>query len=144
MTLVEALRDPVKRRAVVADGVLLVESEVARRRGLSGLAVKAGFQVVKATRPGVVAAALESLLPEFAPVLDPYLAAARASGDAFTYLSAHADSIADALLAVTDRKAKLSSHRGLKQAYGGLRGTARREVAQSVPGLARLVEKHLG
>jgi hypothetical protein len=144
LTLVEVLRDENRKRAVIADGVRLVESEVRARSGLSGMAVRTGYKALTAVRPGVVEAALTALLPEFAPVLDPFYAAGRAAGSVRDYFGSHAEPIADALLAVTDRRAATASHQGVKRAYQGLRGLARREVAQSVPGLARLIEKHVG
>lgn len=144
MTLTEILRDEARRRAVVVDGALLIEREVAARGGLSGFAVKAGYKALKAVRPGVVEVALAALLPEFAPAIDPLYAQARASGDLHAWFAAHADAIADALLAVTDRRAAVATQPGLKRVYAGLRATARREVAQSVPGLGRLIEKHVG
>jgi hypothetical protein len=144
VTLVEVLQDDARRRAVVADGARLVESEVALRSGLSGLAIKAGYKTLKSIRPGVVEQALGMLLPEFAPVLDPFYARGAASGDPAAYFTAHADAIADALLAVTDRRAAASSHGTLRRAYNGLRGTAKREVAASVPALARLIGRHAG
>jgi len=143
VTLVEVLRDETRRRAVVRDGVQVIDDEVASRGGLSGLALKAGYRAVQAVQPNMVAAALGMLLPEFAPVLDPFYAAGRAEGDVERHFRTHATAIADALLAVTDRRAKASSNAVVKKAYGALRGTAQREVAASVPRLAILIRRHV-
>ncbi len=138
------LKDEARKRRVVDDAATLVESEVALRTGFSGLAVKAGYRAIQAVKPGVVEAALSALLPEFAPAIDPFYARAKESGNLRAWFTSHADEIAEALLSVTDRRAAASSHATLKRAYGGLRGSARREVAQSVPALAGLIEKHVG
>ena len=143
MTLVEVLRDEAKRRAVVRDGVQVIDDEVASRGGLSGLALRAGYKAVQAVQPNMVASALNLLLPEFAPVLDPFYAAGRAEGDVERHFRTHSAAIADALLAVTDRRAAKSSNAVVKRAYASLRGTAQREVATSVPRLAGLIRRHV-
>lgn len=143
MTLVEVLGDPAKKAEVVRDAARLLDDEVAARGGLSGIALKAGYKTVKAVKPGVIESVLQVLLPEFAPVLDPYVAAGRKEGSLQAHFQRHADAIANGLLAVTDRRAERSSHATLKRAYGSLRGTAQREVAASVPKLAPLVDRHV-
>lgn len=143
MTLVSVLADPTKKSAVVRDAARLVEDEVEARGGLSGMALKAGYRAVKAVKPGIIEQVLHLLLPEFAPVLDPYVEKGRAEGDLGAHLRKHADAIANGLLGVTDRRAERSSNATLKRAYSTLRGSAQREVAASVPKLAPLIERHV-
>jgi hypothetical protein len=144
VTLVEVLRDDVRRRAVIHDGALLIDAEVASRSGLSGLALKAGYKAVKAMRPGIIEHALAALLPEFAPALDPFYERGRAEGDVDAYFRTHAQAIASALLAVTDRRAERGDNGALKRIYATLRSSAHREVAASVPRLGGLIRKHVG
>ena len=142
-TLVETLNDPIAMRAVISDSANLVESEVAKRGGLSGMALKAGYKTVKAIKPGIIHDALRSLLPEFAPAIDPHFATARESGDVQAYFRRESGPIADALLGVTDARAERAKNRVMKKVYGKLRGQARGQVEQSLPGLADLIERHV-
>jgi len=144
MSLVEVLRDPARRRAVVADGVRLIEEEVASKRGFSGAALKAGYKTVQRLKPGVVAHALEKLLPEFAPRVDPYYVEARAHGDVRAYFASRASEIADALLSVTDEKARSAKNPVMLKVYDSLRGQAHAHTAAAVPRLADLILKHVG
>lgn len=144
MSLVEVLRDPARRRAVVADGVQLIEEEVASKRGISGAALRAGYKTVQKLKPGIVAHALEALLPEFAPRVDPYYAQAAAQGDVRGYFRARAPEIADALLAVTDERSRTAKNAVLRKVYDSLRGQAHAHTAAAVPRLADLILKHVG
>jgi hypothetical protein len=143
-TLTAVLQNPAKRGAVIRDGVLLIDSEVKSKRGVSGLAVKAGFKAVKKVKPGIIAEALEMLMPEFAPAIDPIYAKGRDAGDAKNYLVRNADEVADALLKVTDTRAERAKNRVLIKVYRSLRSQARGHVVAAVPGLAGLIDKHLG
>ena len=144
MTLVEVLQDPTKKAAVIRDGVALIESEVSRKRGVSGLALKAGYKTVKALKPGIIPHMLGKLLPDFAPVVDPFYAKARETGNVGAYFRSNTRSIAEALLGVTDEKAKSAENRVMLKVYGRLRSQARGHVEEAVPGLARLVQTHVG
>lgn len=70
-TLVEKITAPEIHPQVIDGCLQLVESEVASKRGLSGTAVKAGYKVVKALKPGMIQNAITKLLPEFATALQP-------------------------------------------------------------------------
>ena len=142
-TLTETLQDPARLRAVVADGVELIDAEVRRKGGVSGLALKAGYKTVLAVKPGIVPEALSRLLPQFAPRIDPHYAKAKESGDVRGYFVAHGGEIAESMLAVTDERAARSSHKTLKRAYDGLRGMAKGHVVDAMPALAQLVDKHV-
>ncbi len=144
MTLVEVLRDPTKKAAVVRDGVALIESEVGGKRGLRGMALKAGYKTVKKLAPGIIVKMLSALLPDFAPAVDPFYAKAAASGHVEAYFRTHSRAIAEALLAVTDDKAKRAQNRVMLKVYRSLRSHAVGHVEAAMPGLARLVHAHTG
>lgn len=144
MSLVEVLADPARRRAVVTDGVQLIEEEVASKGGLSGAALKAGYKTVKKLKPGIIALALEKLLPEFAPKVDPFYARGKAEGDVKRHFREHAGDIAEALLSVTDAKARNANNPMIARVYHGLRGQAHAHTAAAVPRLADLITKHVG
>lgn len=143
MKLSEVLVDPARKAAVIADGVRLIEDEVSSKSGLSGLALKAAYRTVLSVRPGIIGFALGHLLPEFAPAIDPLFTAAQASGDVDGWFRTNAGRVADALLAVTDARARKAENRVLQAAYQGVRGQAQGHVVAAVPGLAKMLQRHV-
>lgn len=142
-TLVDVLKDPTRMRAVVADGARMIEAEVGDKGGLSGMALKGGYKAVKSLKPGIIEEALGTLLPEFAPAIDPHFAKAQAEGNPRAYFTKHADLVADALLGVTDRKRERAKNAVIKKAYDALRGQAKKHTAEAMPRLADLIAKHV-
>lgn len=144
-TLVDVLTNPEKKSVVVDDCCTLVDQEVADKGGLSGLAIKAGYAAVKGVKPGFIRHAVTDLLPEFATALDPIYGEAKAKSEPISaYFVKNSSRAADALLAITDGKAKASNHALVRGTYERLRGTAKKNVEQAIPRLGRLVEKHAG
>ncbi len=142
--LSEAIKDPKKRRAIIDDGVKVVEQEVSSKRGMSGMAVKAGFRVVKGVKPGIIAEALNSFLDQFAVKVDPYYDRCRESGGNLrAYFVAHSDAIADDLLSIVDARAERAKHRTLKKAYFKLRPQGKKHTIDAMPAVAGLVERHV-
>ncbi|MEQ1565971.1 MAG: hypothetical protein ABMA64_10070 [Myxococcota bacterium] len=142
MGLAEVVADAAGRQAVVASCVRLVEEQVDSKRGLSGAALKAGYAAFKRVRPGMVAFAVDKLLPEFAAAIDPHWAQGVAAGDPDGWFRSHQRPIAQDLLAVTDRIAGRSHNRVLVKLYQSLRGSAVDHVAEAVPRLAPLIRTH--
>ncbi len=143
-TLAEVLQDPARQAAVVADGARMIDEEVGAKSGLSGMALRAGYKAVRAIKPGMIHEALGVLLPEFAPAVDPHYVQARASGDVPAYFVRHGNAVADALLAVTDRRGARAHHPVIKRAYEALRPQAKKHTVEAMPRLARLIAKHVG
>ncbi len=143
MKLTDVLNDEATRASIIEDAVRLVDGEVGKQRGLSGVAVKAGYKLVQGVKPGFVRNVVEALLPEFASALEPISEQARSQGQPVsTYFQAHAPEIAEALLAITDGRAQRSEHGAVKGAYSKLRGSARKNVESAVPGLGAIVERY--
>jgi hypothetical protein len=136
--------DPNKKPAIVIDCVKLVDEEVAAKGGLSGLAVKAGYAAVKGIKPGFITEVVEKLLPEFADKLDSIWDEGKKEGNAAGHFVANKSRVADALLSVTDAKAKGAKSAVVRGTYEKLRGTAKKNVEEAVPRLSRLLEKHVG
>jgi hypothetical protein len=142
-SLTEVLTTDSKKNTVVDDCVSLIDAEVADKGGLSGLAIKAGYGTVKGIKPGFVRQVVSDLLPEFAQVLDPLYQEARTKGTGVQeYFNANANRVADALLAITDDKAKRAKSAMVKGTYEKLRSTAKKNVEAAVPRLAGVIEKH--
>ena len=143
MNLNDALNDEAKQASIIEDVCRLVDDEVGKQRGISGVAVKAGYRLVQGVKPGFVRKVVQALLPEFAAALEPFREQAVAQGQAVgDYFRANTAQVAEALLAVTDGRVQSSDHGAVKGAYGKLRGSARKNVESAVPGLGQIVEKY--
>lgn len=142
----DLVQDPARRRAVIDDAEAAVDAEVASKTGLTGLAVKAGFRTVKAFKPGIIPMSLDAFLDEFSQQIDPFYDQFRASGqaDLKAWFLGRRLEIANALLEVTDRRARTTRHRSLQSAYERLRPQAVEHTAAAMPRVADLVQKHLG
>jgi hypothetical protein len=142
MSLADAINEPSKKAAVVADCVKLVDEEVADKGGLSGLAVKAGYAAVKGVKPGFITEVVEKLLPEFAASIDSIWEEGKKTGNASSHFVGNKSRVADALLSVTDEKSKHAKSAVVRSTYEKLRGSAKKNVEEAVPRLAKLLEKH--
>ncbi|MBK7859393.1 MAG: hypothetical protein IPJ65_12380 [Archangiaceae bacterium] len=142
--LADALNDPNKKPAVVADCLTLIDQEVGDKSGFSGLAIKAGFAAVKGVKPGFIKEVVEGLLPKFAEALEPiYQEAKSKSVPTASYMQQNSSRVADALLSITDERAKRASGM-VKKSYESLRPNAKKNVEAGIPRLSRLIEKHAG
>ena len=142
MGLSEALTNPTKKSTVVADCCTLVDEEVRDKGGLSGLAVKAGYAAVKGIKPGFIAEVVEKLLPEFADNLDVLWQEGKSKGDPVAFMASNKGRAADALLSITDAKSKNAKSSLVRGTYEKLRGSAKKNVEEAIPRLAKLLHKH--
>ncbi|MBD0021580.1 hypothetical protein GII33_03255 [Gordonia pseudamarae] len=135
------LLEPGRREAVVADLAAVIDSEVADKKGLSGTAIKGGYNTANKFKPGLVPHATDKLLPEFVSALTPFWDS-RPAGAAFgDHLAANSDAAAEALLAITDHHAA-SAKAPLAKAYNLLRGKAKENVADALPRVGDAIEKN--
>ena len=142
-TLNDVLNDEAQRAAIVADCCQLIDGEVAKKKGIGGMAVKTGYKLVQGIKPGFVRSVVEKLLPEFADALEPLRSEAATKGQSLSqFFHANSGQVADALLAVTDARAE-NADGPIKGAYGKLRGSAKKNVESAVPGLGQIVERYL-
>jgi hypothetical protein len=143
-TLKEILLDSSRRPAVVTDLQGLVDEEVSDKGGVSGAVVKTGFAAVKKIKPGIIPAAVDTLLDDFAGALEPFYVDYKTKGgsDFGAYLTGRSDEAADALLGVTDARAEKSSRDSIKSLYGKLRPNGKKNVAEALPRLGQLIDKH--
>ena len=138
--------EPGKRTAVIADCVDLINAEVKSKTGLGGIAVKAAFAVVKAIKPHILEESVDNMLDEFVVALQPLYAKFQEEGSSGTlegYLNGHAPDTADALLAITDRRAERAKNRTLANAYYKLRPKGKTHVELAAPGIGRVLDKHV-
>jgi hypothetical protein len=145
-TLHEILLTPDTEPSVVADCLTLIQQEVAGKSGISGAAVKLAYKTAKTFAKGYLQSTVESLLPDLVTQLEPYWADFSASGAAGfgDYLAKRGDEVSEALLSVTDARAKTSQRAVIIRAYGSVRGGAAKNIVAALPNVGALVEKYAG
>ena len=141
-TLQETLLAPDVRPNVIADGVTLVEEEVSDK----GLIIKGAYKTVTAFASGIIHDAVETLLPEMIGKLEPFWNDFQAAGGGSfgDYLSKNGEAASEALLAVTDERAKNSERAPIRKAYNAVRPSGVKNVEAALPRLGALVEKYAG
>jgi hypothetical protein len=144
MSLGDAIHDPKKKTTIVADCCTLIDEEVSAKGGLSGLAVKAGYHAVKGIKPGFITEVVEKLLPDFADKLDAIWEEGKKGGNPTSHLVANKSRVAEGLLSVTDAKSQSAKSVVVRSTYEKLRGSAKKNVEDAVPRLAKLLAKHAG
>ncbi len=143
----ERLLDPGKRPEVIKDCAALVDSEVASKKGVTGMMIKGGYKAFKTLKPRIVPEAVEHLIDDFVPILDAYYEEFKAQDsptDFAEWAKQRDEIIADDMLKVTDGKIERSDKGALKKIYKGLRNIAKNQVASAVPGVAAIVVKYVG
>jgi hypothetical protein len=142
-TLREQLGGGDKRSKLVDDACQTLDAEVGDKGGITGLAIKGAYKLVQSIKPGFVREVVEALLDDFLDALDPiYQEAAQKKRPAGAYLLENSSRMADALLQVTDARAKAGKRPAIQSAYEKLRPMAKKQVEAAAPRLARLFEKH--
>jgi hypothetical protein len=115
----------------------------ARQGGADGAGHQGRIQDGPGRQAWFRAAGRRGLLPEFAKALEPIYADAKAANKGIKdHFVAHSEQVADALLTITDDKAKRSKSGMVKGTYEKLRGSAKKNVEAAVPRLAAMIEKH--
>lgn len=143
--LQETLLTASNRPSLVRDCARLVDEEVSKKGGLSGLAIKGAFATVKAVKPGFIEGVISALLDEWVGKLEGHFASWTDGGKAGSFgatCTKDAGGVAEKLLEVTDGKAKKADPK-LATIYNKLRPNAKEHVVSAVPGLGRIVDKYL-
>ena len=145
-TLKDKLFNEENRQALVDDCHRLLDSEVGKKRGISGSVIKGAYKTVSKVKPGLIRGVMELLLGEWMDELEPeyqaYLAADQ-GGSFGDYLLARKGDVAERMLAVTDRRAANTSHKTAGKFYNRLRSGAKAQVVESLPAAAVVLDKHL-
>jgi hypothetical protein len=140
-TLVEKLgKDPV-RPQVITDCVHLIDATVKQK----GLLVKSAYATIKAIKKRFVPEVVDGLLDEWLGKIQPHFdkwSANKASTFA-DYVIARSDDVAEDLLSVTDARAKSTTHTTAAKMYNRMRPSAKKDVIEAIPALAKMIEGHL-
>jgi len=146
-SLQEIVKNPQTYEAVLRDSAHVLDEEVAKKSGISGLAIKAAYKLLKSMKQGkALQKVLEVLMPEFILKLEPHFRRYQAEGKGQTwsdFLRPHYDALADDFLAVTDAKADASDSAKVRKTYEKLRPMARKEVVASMAALARMMDRYV-
>ena len=140
-TLVEQLgKDPV-RGTVITDCVNLIDTQVKSK----GFMMKTAYATIKTVKTRFVPEVVDSMLDEWLGKLQPhYEKWQTARGSTFAdYVTARSEDVAEDLLSVTDGRAEKTSHTTVKKLYGKMRDTAKKNVVEAIPELAKLIEAKL-
>lgn len=142
-SLGELLGTPEKRGRLVDDALKVLDQEVDDKGGLSGMAIKGAYKIVKGVSPDFLRKVVEHLLPDFLSGLDPLYQEALSKNVApRKHLEANPGRVADALLSITDKRAQNAKNQVVKGTYEKLRSGAKKHVEAAVPRLGQLFEKH--
>lgn len=143
MSLSEKLRDEQITASIAADCTELMDGQVAAKSGISGLALKATYGVVKGIDADYIPGAIQRLLPEAIAALDPLWDEGVQTGDPVAHLTKNCDRTADTLLGVTDAKIQRVKNGLICSSYNKLRKSVKGDIVAAVPGLAQIIGKHL-
>jgi hypothetical protein len=140
-TLVEQIGKEPGRQAVITDCVELIDAQVKQK----GFLIKSAYATIKAIKKKFVPEVVDSLLDDWLGKLQPHFDkwSANKSSSLSEFLVARSDDVAEDLLSVTDERAAKTSHGTAKKMYLKMRDGAKKNVVESIPELAKLIEKHL-
>jgi hypothetical protein len=142
-TLRELLGSGDKRSRLIDDSLVVLDAEVDDKSGFSGLAIKTAFKVVKGISPGFLRQVVDHLMDDFLDALDPlYQEAVTKNVAPRQHLQSNSGRVADALLSITDTRARNAKNQVVKGAYEKLRGQAKKHVEAAVPRLGELFDRH--
>ena len=142
-SLKERLGQPPQRQGVVSDACQVLDQEVADKSGLSGIAIKGAYSIVKGIKPGFVPEVVDGLLDDFLDALDPlFQEAVQRNVAPGKHLASNGERAADALLAITDARAARSTRAVIQKTYEKLRPTAKKHVSAAAPRLGDMLDRH--
>jgi hypothetical protein len=132
-----------KRQQVIDDACRVLDEEVADKSGLGGIAVKAAYAMVKGIKPGFIRHAIDHLLDEFLDALSPIAQEAEEKKvQPGSLVMQNPTNVANALLAITDRRAQKAESGIVRKSYDKLRPAAQKHVQAAAPRLAKLLDKY--
>ena len=140
-TLVEQLGKEPQRPLVVQECVDLIDAQVKQK----GFVVKSAYATIKAIKKRFVPEVVDTLLDDWLAKLQPHYDkwSATKPSSLSDFLVARSDDVAEDLRSVTDARAESTSHTTAKKMYLKMRAGAKRDVIESIPELAKMLEKHL-
>lgn len=146
--LKDRLLDEAVRPDLVKDCCQLIDQRVKAIKGFTGVAVKGGYAAVKAIKSGFVEGVVDALLDEWVEEMTAFEAEFHAStGTAETFgafLLSEKVRVSEALISVTDKRARTTKHKTAASVYNRLRKSALGHVEEALPDLVALVTRYGG
>jgi hypothetical protein len=139
--LVDHLGKDPQRPHVIEDCCELIDAQVKQK----GFLIKGAYSTIKAIKKRFIPEVVDALLDDWLTKLQPHYDkwdASRPSSFA-DYIIARSDDVAEDLLKVTDERAEKTTHNTAKKMYARMRDSAKRNVVEAIPDLAKLIEKHV-
>ena len=132
-----------RREELIGAAVKVLEAEVSEKSGLSGMAIKTAFKVLKKVQPDILRKAVNALLNDFMNKLGPFYQDALAAGlEPGGQIVQRKVAVAQALLEVADKRVHRARQPAIPKAYEKLRPTAQQHVEAAAPRLAQLLNEH--
>jgi hypothetical protein len=140
-TLVEQLGKPPVREVVITDCVNLIDSQVKAK----GFMMKTAYATIKTVKAKFIPEVVDTMLDEWLGKLQPHYDkwSVAKTGTFADYVTARSEDVAEDLLSVTDARAQKTSHGTVKKLYSKMRDSAKTNVVEAVPALAKLLESKL-
>ncbi|TAF08668.1 MAG: hypothetical protein EAZ77_06555 [Nostocales cyanobacterium] len=142
MGLSDELLNSNDKALLVEDCCTLIDQQVQNKSGISGITLKSAFAAIKGIKPGYISDVVEQLLPPCLNAIDPIWNEGKEKGDPVGYLVNNSSVTADALLSITDVRAKQSNRSIVRGTYEKLRGSAKKHVEEAVPDFAKIIDKY--
>lgn len=132
--------------ALVNDLARTVETHIASKSGIAGMAMKVGFNALRSAKPDIAVRATRILLPEIAQALDPLHSEFKNSGgqDFGNFLGQHAKRAAQLVIGATDQRIGTIQNTTAKAVYQRFRGSASDELQKLLPALGQVLTRHIG
>jgi hypothetical protein len=142
MELTDKINSQSSHANVAVDCSQLIDEQVSAKTGISGMALKTAYKVIKGIGSDYIPGAIGRLLPETLSALTPIWEEGLQHGDPVAYLTQHSDRTADIILSTTD--ARIGNNGGglVGASYKQLRKSIKRDVVEAVPSLAKIIDKH--
>ncbi|MEM9163937.1 MAG: hypothetical protein AAGC54_12825 [Cyanobacteria bacterium P01_F01_bin.4] len=143
MALSEKVKDQTIRENIASDCAKLIDDHVSAKSGLSGMALKATYSMVKGIGSDYIPGAIKRLLPQACEALDPMWLEGIQVGDPVEHLIQNRTLTADTILSVTDTRVQVTNNGIIRGAYNKLRKSVKNDVEEAVPGIAKIIGSHV-
>lgn len=132
------------QEALVNDLAHTLETHIASKSGIAGMAMKMGFNALRSAKPDIAARATRTLLPDIARALDPLHSEFKSgnSKDFGNFLGQHAERAAQLVIGATDQRIGSSKNATAKAVYQRFRGSASDELQKLLPALGQVLARH--
>lgn len=133
------------QEALVNDLARTVETHIASKSGITGMAMKMGFNALRSAKPDIAVRATRTLLPDIAQALDP-LHSEFTSGegkDFGNFLGQHAERAAQLVIGAADRRIGSIENTTAKAVYQRFRSSASDELQKLMPSLGQVLARHI-